>query len=265
MPRAYGYGSRNYNFKGFDREALERLRKEARISGLPVRAVNPDGKISLPTEFLGLDEDGTPQFEFEAKNKFFRPKGPDVTIDIDGNEVVDYRVDFDTVEADSATPARLTVVPTTSTNASKPYTVAAGWARYPQQSVAYESSLGTLTCLFRDGTLWNYYNVEYSFWIRFSGSISKGQYINVNSKNAELTKNYQNGPADISGVDQRTLNLMYTTARRIQLNSASKRAYTYTNASTGEKRRAEAGTVVPKRAQKSLGKPPKPRTPSKKR
>lgn len=264
MARVYGYGSRNYSFKGFDKDAVEKIRKEARLSGLPERALSPvDDKVPYAKSILGLDENGNPQYEIGYQEKFYNPKGPDVTLDSSGKEVVDYKVDFDTVEADGATPAPLTVVPTTSTNASRPYTVAAGWARYPRQSVAYENSLGTLTVLFRDGTLWNYYDVNHSFWIRFSGSISKGQYININSPNPELNA-FNNGPADISGVDQRTLNLIHTTGRRIQLTSTNKRRYTYTNAK-GKEVKAAPGTVVTRRAQKSLGKPPKIRNTAKKR
>ena len=263
MARAYGYGSRSYSFKGYDKDAVERIRQEARISGLPTRAVTPSAdKVEQYTDVIGLDENGIPQYASEIRDLYYDPKKPNTTIDIDGNQVVNYKVDFDTVQADGATPAPLTVIPTTSTNASRPYTVAAGWARYPRQSVAYENSLGTLTLLFRDGTLWNYYDVSHSVWIRFSGSISKGQFVNINSDNPELN-DYSNGPADISGVDQRTLNLIHTTARRIQLTSTSKRSYTYTNGK-GEEVKAAPGKVVTRRAQKSLGKPPKTRNSAKK-
>ena len=264
MPRPYGYGSRTYNFKGYDKDARQQFREKARISEVSSRRASPDGTIEIYTEFLGLDENGVPQFATETRDKFYNPKGPQTTLDAQGNEVTDYGVDFDTVEADGATPAPLTVVPTTTTNASRPYTVAAGWARYPRQSVAYENSLGTLTCLFRDGTLWNYYDVSHSVWIKFSGSISKGQYINRHAASPELNA-YQNGPADISGVDHRTLNLIHATSRRIQLNASAKRRYSYTNPTTGERRKADAGRVVPKRAQKSLGKPPVNRNTKKKR
>jgi hypothetical protein len=64
-------------------------------------------------------------------------------------------------------PAPLSVVPTSTTNAARPRTVAAG----------YDRRRGVLTCVFRDGTYYNYYEVVPSTWQAFKAIKSKGKYI----------------------------------------------------------------------------------------
>ena len=235
-----------YDKRGYDSEEYARLRQLAKESGLSSRANlrNLDSKTQA-TEFLGLDDQGQPRYKSEVNNRFFAPKT---------SNDYDIEQDFDGLTASSARPAALTVIPTTSTNVSRPYTIAAGWERYPRQSAAYENSLGTLTCLFRDGTLYNYYDVPNSVWIKFSGSISKGQFLNRNSPSPDLTNNYQHGPADMDGVNAQTRNMIYSTSRRAQLAGVNKRAYTYTNSTTGETVRAAPGKVVTKSARLKSGK-----------
>lgn len=114
-------------------------------------------------------------------------------------------------------PAPLTVKPTTSTNFSRPYTVAAGWERYPAQGrVSQDQELGTLTVMFRDGTLWNYYNVDRSFWITFKSAMSKGQFINKHAQNPRLNS-YPHGPADISGVPASSQQYIQQVSREAQV------------------------------------------------
>jgi hypothetical protein len=239
--------SKRDGFKGYDAEEYARLSQRAKDAGLSSRAgIRRLDSERRATEFLGVDDQGNNQFKSETKSRFFDPKTSD---DYDSEQ------DFDELTANSGRPARLTIIPTTSTNVSRPYTIAAGWERYPRQTEAYENSLGTLTCLFRDGTLYNYYDVAQSFWIKFSGAISKGQFLNRNSPNPELTNSYRHGPADMSGVNSQTRDMIYSTARRAQLAGVNKKAYTYTNdGPNATPTRVAKGTLVTKSARLKAGK-----------
>jgi hypothetical protein len=106
-------------------------------------------------------------------------------------------------------PARLTDVPTSSTNVKKPRTVAAG----------YDAARGVLTVMFRDGTLWNYYNISKDEWIKFHSAISKGNpYIN-----REFLSKPQ-GLADLSGISDDFLSQLQLMARSSQFRYKSRRA-----------------------------------------
>jgi hypothetical protein len=106
-------------------------------------------------------------------------------------------------------PARLTDVPTSSTNVKKPRTVAAG----------YDPSRGVLTVMFRDGTLWNYYQISKDEWIKFHASISKGNpYIN----RSFLAK--PQGLADLGGITDDFLSQLQLMARVSQFRYKSRRA-----------------------------------------
>lgn len=245
--------SRREAFKGYDKEAARQVTEQTRrISGrrrlaqlTDIVTIDESTGASVYNDIsVVLDDAGN---VIGSKPRYFDPKSP-VEIQDGDKTLYDFGVDFDSVTPDNARPAPLTVRPTASTNAKRPYTVAAGWERYPRQSGPRDENLGTLTTLFRDGTLWNYYDVEYSFWVKFSSSFSKGQYISKGAINPELTNNYRHGPADLTGVRQDTLNLIYTEARVAQYRYASKRKYTYTNKLTGEKRQLAPGRV-PKSAQ----------------
>lgn len=197
----------------------------------PTGEIGPDGKpiVEDALRVAKLDVNGNPLI-------------------INGEVQYEYTVGYGQVSPDTARPAPLTVKPTSSTNFKRPYTVAAGWERYPRQGAAGDGALGTLTVLFRDGTLWNYYDVDRSFWIKFRGSISKGEYINRHSPSPELTTKYRNGPADVSQINEETRQLIYTEARASQYRYATKRSYTYTNKATGAKRKVGPG-AVPRSAQ----------------
>jgi KTSC domain-containing protein len=99
------------------------------------------------------------------------------------------------------TPAALTEVPTSSIFPARPRTVAAG----------YDSVRGVLTVLFRDATLYNYYQVDPREWGAFLSSRSKGRYI----------KKYLDGKirgvADVGGIPREHRELMYRVARTTQV------------------------------------------------
>lgn len=65
--------------------------------------------------------------------------------------------------------ARLTEVPTKSTNPPRPRTRAAG----------YDSATRTLSVVFRDGTPWNYYDVSPLEAANFRRATSKGRFIRL--------------------------------------------------------------------------------------
>lgn len=64
-------------------------------------------------------------------------------------------------------PAKLSEIPTSTIDPSRPRTVAAG----------YDASRQTLTVVFRDGTYYNYYDVSQLEWSNFKRAHSKGRFI----------------------------------------------------------------------------------------
>ena len=110
---------------------------------------------------------------------------------------------------DDQSPARLTDVPTSSTNVKKPRTVAAG----------YDRDRMVLTVMFRDGTLWNYYDISKDEWIKFHSAISKG--------NPFINKEFKSKPqglADLSGISDDFLSQLQLMARSSQFRYKSRRA-----------------------------------------
>lgn len=83
---------------------------------------------------------------------------------------------------DKASKARLSLSNTSTTNPDKPRTLSAG----------YDSKNYILTVQFRDGTLWNYYDVPPEMWDDFRAADSKGRFLEGSGLN-----NWHNmGPAD---------------------------------------------------------------------
>lgn len=111
----------------------------------------------------------------------------------------------------SEDPAILTDVPTSSTNYSRPRTVAAG----------YDTETKTMTVVFRDGTFYNYYEVTSGEWQSFSSSLSKGKpWLNKrNSKQAMdgLFINKPRGRADVTAVSPQIREQLYRVARSHQI------------------------------------------------
>jgi len=70
-------------------------------------------------------------------------------------------------------PAPITVKPTSTTNPGRPRTIAAGY----RPGTSSDGSSGTLTVIFRDGSYYNYYNVEPYLWQQFKQVKSKGRFI----------------------------------------------------------------------------------------
>jgi hypothetical protein len=70
-------------------------------------------------------------------------------------------------------PAPILEAPTWTSNPVRPRTVAAGYAL----DADGDGSLGTLTVIFRDGTVYNYYDVPKQVWNYFHTLHTKGLYI----------------------------------------------------------------------------------------
>lgn len=67
-------------------------------------------------------------------------------------------------------PAPISLVPTSTINPDRPRTVAAG----------YDEKRAVLTVVFRDGTFYNYYDVDVATWQQFKQVQSKGRFIASN-------------------------------------------------------------------------------------
>lgn len=110
-------------------------------------------------------------------------------------------------------PAPLTDIPTSSTDAGRPRTVAAG----------YDKSRKVMTVMFRDGTLYNYYEVEPGEWQNFHSSISKGNpwlnrgYPKGRQQVDGLFIGKPRGPADLSGISDETRSTIYRVSRTAQV------------------------------------------------
>jgi hypothetical protein len=121
------------------------------------------------------------------------------------NEVVEDE-DEDGDGGGGESPAVLTDVPTSSTNVTRPRTVASG----------YDPDRKVLTVMFRDGTLWNYYDVSSGEWSTFHNSFSKGPMLNYwvkGSYQPGFLLYKSNGPADLASVSQNVLAEIYKVAR----------------------------------------------------
>lgn len=97
-------------------------------------------------------------------------------------------------------PADLTLVPTSTTNPERPRTVAAG----------YDEDEEKLTVMFRDGTLYNYYEVTANEWAAFKANRSKGAVI------YRMLDFKPRGYADASSMKKSTREAFYRFARGFQ-------------------------------------------------
>lgn len=200
-----------------------------------------EAKLKAKLNQAGVKNTATPvgpivpygKYDVEQEpNKFYAPKN---IIDM-GDDLVDDEFEFDTQFPNA--PADLTDIPTSTTNVSRPRTVAAG----------YDASRKVLTVVFRDGTLWNYDNVTEGEWLNFQASISKGRpWINEKVFGVGY-------PADLSAVDARVTAAIYTAAREAQLRFQSKRAYRAPNQQRNEPSRnvKRLGKTATLKAQRAL-------------
>lgn len=104
-----------------------------------------------------------------------------------------------------------TDIPTSSTNYSRPRTVAAG----------YDATRQTMTVVFRDGTFYNYYEVTTGEWQAFKASVSKGNpWLNKANRyqgSDGLFVGKPRGPADVSSISPEVRELLYKIVRAKQV------------------------------------------------
>ena len=102
-------------------------------------------------------------------------------------------------------------IPTSSTNYSRPRTVAAG----------YDAERQTMTVVFRDGTFYNYYQITPGEWRAFKASISKGNpWLNKANKNQGtdgLFIGKPRGPAEVQSISPAIRELLYRVVRTQQI------------------------------------------------
>ena len=77
--------------------------------------------------------------------------------------------------------------------------------------------------MFRDGTLWNYYDVPYSEWLTFSSALSKGPMLNRKKDGPDgILLNHPHGPADISDIPEEIQQQLWRVSREAQLRYKTK-------------------------------------------
>jgi hypothetical protein len=143
-------------------------------------------------------------------------------------------------------------IPTSTTNARRPRTVAAAYA--PNR---LGKGRGIITVVFRDGTVWNYFGkggtegnnagITPGEWLNFRNSISKGKpWIN------QQVFGY-GAPANTSFIDPEVQSRIYEVAREYQLSNYSVRKYRAADQSKKTKARVQrVGKMAAKRAQREF-------------
>ena len=113
---------------------------------------------------------------------------------------------FQPDELEDDSPADITLVPTSTSNPQRPRTVAAG----------YDEEEEKLTVIFRDGTFYNYYEVDGNEWAVFKANRSKGAVI------AQLLDFKPRGPANVSSLSKAAQRAFYRFSRGAQVASNGK-------------------------------------------
>jgi len=106
-------------------------------------------------------------------------------------------------------------IPTSTSNVSRPRTLAAG----------YDEAEGTVTVVFRDGTFWNYYGIRPGTWLLFKESYSKQEMLNSGAE-----RNWQgrapgllineaswHGPANLNDMTEEAQSFFVTVSRSAQI------------------------------------------------
>ena len=103
--------------------------------------------------------------------------------------------------ADNNAPAPITYMPTSTTDPARPRTVAAGWDRKRR----------VLTVVFRDGTFYNYYEVDAGTWNNFKTAYSKGHFI------IAFLDDKPRGIADVTSMNNNMREALYRLSRTGQI------------------------------------------------
>ena len=127
-------------------------------------------------------------------------------------EIIDMNADMDSSSnwiipgekadpMEDTSPADLTLIPTSTTNPKRPRTVAAG----------YDADEQKLTVVFRDGTFYNYYEVDASEWAAFKANRSKGAVI------SRMLDFKPRGEASMSTISAKAQKAFYRYSRGFQI------------------------------------------------
>lgn len=143
---------------------MDRSQVVSPLAGLPVSASTgdfafaksvfgaPGGTDGLWDEYWADDEIGY-RYVNRATGQWIGPKGQMLSRSMDSGA--------------GRQPAPISLVPTSTINPERPRTVAAG----------YDPKRKVLTVVFRDGTFYNYYDVDGNTWMAFKQAQSKGRFI----------------------------------------------------------------------------------------
>jgi hypothetical protein len=162
--------------------------------------------------------------------QFYDPKDAEYYQDRDSVSstvnIGDDDMDMSYTDIGNLGPAPLSMLPTPSTNANRPRTVAAGYQPYvgsrSPNSPPEVYQKGKLTVMFRDGTVYNFYGVTGEEWLKFKGQGSIGPMLNrLPVPGFLLAKDH--GPADMSNVSPKVASTIYRVARAAQVQFASTR------------------------------------------
>lgn len=103
--------------------------------------------------------------------------------------------------------APISVYPTNTINPDRPRTVAAGY----RANTSQDRRKGTLTVIFRDGSYYNYYEVDPTTWHYFKMAPSKGRFIR------KYLDSHPRGYADVPYITAIAAKLQYKIARTNQM------------------------------------------------
>lgn len=132
-------------------------------------------------------------------------------------------------------PAPITLVPTSTTNPKRPRTVAAG----------YDSGRTVLTCVFRDGTYYNYYDVAPLEWANFKRARSKGRFIYT------YLDKHPRGMADVLQMPQPGREMLYRITRTHQITAGGYQPNQSRSSKRGTGYGSKPGGTARKRAKRS--------------
>lgn len=154
---------------------MDRSQVISPLAGLPVAASS--GEFKFAKAVLGSatgggewddywdDEQSGYDYENRAGQQIYDEEGENV------GEIPGYAVTRNKdIGGRSRAPAPISLLPTSTINPARPRTVAAG----------YSQDRAVLTVVFRDGTFYNYYDVEEATWQAFKSAVSKGRFIASN-------------------------------------------------------------------------------------
>jgi len=178
VPRRTARGGRNeYAMTGDQAIAAASLMDRSQVisplAGLPVSASS--GDFAYARAMLGNATSGSGEWDDywqdDQSGYDYENQAGQIVYDDEGEvvrEIPGYSVTRNKdIGGRTREPAPISVMPTSTINPDRPRTVAAG----------YSVDRAVLTVVFRDGTFYNYYDVEESTWGAFKSAVSKGRFI----------------------------------------------------------------------------------------